>query len=124
VLRHVGPTHLPSALPAMLAQFPPRPFLGPFIVRVCVLWTFVRAAAVIGGRALAAMMGWPAPTFPGSLWLAGFVVSVVTLLTLFDMARRSELLFLANLGQSSTQLGTAAIGLCVMFEALIRVSVG
>jgi hypothetical protein len=52
------------------------------------------------------------------------VIGVTVLVVWTEMTRRSELLFLANLGHSFPPIAAFVVAQCVGFEALVRLLVG
>ena len=102
---------------------PPRPFLDAIVVRVLILWLVLHAATSYG----AALME-EAPAFPQSL-IANYVATVFLILVIIlavrlDMGRRSEMVFLANLGHSSRKIALVVVGECLVLEAGLRVAIG
>jgi len=101
---------------------PPRPFLDAILVRVLVLWLFLHAA---GGSGAIMMAGTPLPL---SLILnAGstfFLIAVIVLVIRLELRRRSEIIFLANLGHSFRTISLVVVGECLLLEAGLRVAIG
>ena len=114
----------------MRSYFPPPPFLARFVRRTAITWLFFRAATILGGAAMlrlyARLEGAPRPTsLPiGPYWLATLILVLVVVLIVGDMARRSELLFLSNLGRSAYQLCVGAAVVCLSLEAVLRIAFG
>ena len=110
------------------ALVPPRPFLDSLLVRVVLLWAFIRLVT-LGG---AAMTGVPSSValdtgrgLPlGPFALALLVIPVVLAMIHVDLFRRSEVLFLANLGVSLRRLSLLVAGVCVALEVALRIAVG
>ena len=101
----------------MVNFLPPRPFHRTLAVRIAALWTFLRLAAMVG----TVMAEEPTRAgFLGPVSLALLVDPVVLLVLFIDMNRRGELIYLANLGYSFQRLAVGFLGLCLLFEALLR----
>jgi hypothetical protein len=92
---------------------PPRPFLGSLALRVALVWGFFRGVSMYG----VALSEGP---YPGSLGAAALVVIPVLIAVRVDMGRRSELIFLANLGHSFVGIATGIVAECLALEALLR----
>jgi len=60
--------------------------------------------------------------YPGSLSAAFLVLVPVLVVIRVDMGRRSELVFLANLGHSIGGIAAAVVVECLVLEALLRVA--
>ena len=104
----------------MLHFLPPRPFLDAIAVRVTLVWLLVRSAAAFAS----AGYGIPYPeSVTGPLTTVPVVVGAVIVAVRFEMWRRSELVFLANLGHSFKQTATLAAAQCLVFEVVMRLSV-
>ncbi len=74
---------------------PPRPFLDAIFGRVLVLWLFLHGVSAVGSSpAPAASPQSPVGSPITILWIMAVIVVVVRV----EMGRKSELLFLANLG--------------------------
>ena len=102
-------------------MLPPRPFLDAIVIRVLILWLFLHAASAGGS----AQMEIPYPQSVigspyGSLWIIGAIVLVMRV----EMWRRSEIVFLANLGHSFRRIALLVVGECLLLEAGLRVAVG
>jgi hypothetical protein len=105
----------------MLRVFLPRPFLDAVLVRVAVLWVVLRSVAVLSAVGLGASLSEAVAGTP----LGAFYLLVIILVALrLEMARRSELIFLANLGYSFLNVSIIAIVQCVSLDAVLRVTVG
>ena len=107
----------------MNRMLPPRPFLDAIVVRVLVLWLVLHAVTSYGATLMT-----EAPPFPQSL-IANqvatlFLIGVVVVAVRLEMGRRSEIVFLANLGHSSRKIALVVIGECLVLEAGLRVAVG
>ena len=91
-------------------------------MRVLVLWLFLHAAS---GYGLTAVIGTP---FPRSLIPSPigtfFLIAVIILVVRVEMRRRSEIVFLANLGHSFRRISLVVVGECLVLEASLRVAVG
>ena len=101
---------------------PPRPFLDAIVVRVLILWLFLHGAS---GWGSAAMLDIPfpqslIPSPTGTLFLIAVIVVVVRL----EMGRRSEIVFLANLGHSSGKIALLVVAACLVLETGLRAAVG
>ncbi|HIF06610.1 MAG TPA: hypothetical protein EYQ64_06545 [Gemmatimonadetes bacterium] len=101
-------------------MLPPRPFLDSLVLRVLVMWLFLRGVSYGGSAA----MGIPYPQSPiGSPTGTVFLTVVIIFMVRVEMWRRSETLFLANLGYSFRGIALAAFCECVVLEAGLRVAV-
>ncbi len=106
----------------MTPIFPPPPFGRRVLVRTVVLWISFRVAAVVGGGEVlvlfADLEGTARPsTIPfGDLRLGVVLALLVGIATLGEGARRSELLFLANLGWSKSRLAVMSVVICLALE--------
>lgn len=102
---------------------PPRPFLDAIVTRVLVLWLFLHAASGLGSAAVG--MGTPFPQSLigpplGTLW----IIAVIVLVVRVEMWRRSEIIFLANLGHSFFRIALVIIAEFLLLETGLRVAVG
>ncbi len=92
------------------------------VIRVLVLWLFLHAASGYGSTAI---IGTP---FPQSLIASPigtlFLIAVIILVVWVEMRRRSEIVFLANLGHSVRRISLVVVGECLVLEASLRVAVG
>jgi hypothetical protein len=61
--------------------------------------------------------------YPGSMGAALLVLLPVLVVIRVDMGRRSELVFLANLGHSFVGIAAVVVVECLALEALLRVSI-
>ena len=108
--------------PPMNRILPPRPFLDAILVRVLVLWLFLHAATSYGA---AFMIETP---FPQSLTAnrsgTFFLIAVVVVVVRLEMGRRSEVIFLANLGHSTGKIALLVVAACLVLEAGLRAAVG
>ena len=98
---------------------PPRPFLDAIVMRVLILWMFLRGVAAAGSSAMdipfpASVVGRPI----GTLWL----IAVILLVVRVEMWRKSELVFLANLGFSFRRVTLMVLGECLILEVGLRVA--
>ncbi len=92
------------------------------VIRVLVLWLALHAATSFGAFL---MTGTPLPQSlianpVGTLFLIAVIVLVVRL----EMGRRSEIVFLANLGHSFRRIALVVVGECLVLEASLRVAIG
>jgi len=96
--------------------------LDAIVIRVLVLWLFLHAASGYGSTAI---VGTP---FPQSLISSPigtlFLIAVIILVVRVEMRRRSEIIFLANLGHSFRRISLVVVGECLLLEASLRVAVG
>ncbi len=92
------------------------------VIRVLVLWLFLHAASSYGSTAI---VGTP---FPQSLISSPigtlFLIAVIILVVRVEMGRRSEIVFLANLGHSFRRIALVVVGVCLLLEASLRMAVG
>lgn len=105
----------------MKPMLPPRPFLDVIVIRVLVLWLFLHAASGLGSGRMGipypqAMIGRPI----GTVWIIAAIILVVRV----EMWRRSEIVFLANLGHSFLRIALLVIAECLLLETSLRVAVG
>ena len=99
---------------------PPRPFLDAIAARVTLVWLLIRGAAAIGSAAMRV----PYPeALTGPLITVPVVVIAVIIAVRFEMWRRSELVFLANLGHSFGRIAALVATQCLVFEVVMRLSV-
>ena len=101
-------------------MLPPRPFLDAIVLRVLVVWLFLRAFAAAGSAGSGvpfpqSVVGPPIST----LW----VMVVIILVIWWEMKRKSELIFLANLGYSFRRVTLMVLGECLLLEVTLRVAV-
>ena len=92
------------------------------VVRVLVLWLFLHAAT---GYGLTAMIETPFPQalIPSPVGTS-FLIAVIILVVRVEMGRRSEIVFLANLGHSFRRIALVVVGECLVLETSLRVAVG
>ena len=90
--------------------------------RVLVLWLFLHAATSYGATF---MMETPFPEslIPNPISTV-FLIAVIVLAVRVDMGRRSEIVFLANLGHSFRRISLVVIGECLILETSLRVALG
>ena len=91
-------------------------------MRVLILWLFLHGASGLGSTA---MLDTPfpqslIPSPTGTLFLIAVIVVVVRL----EMGRRSEIVFLANLGHSSGKIALLVATACLVLETGLRAAVG
>lgn len=60
----------------------------------------------------------------GSFVLALLVAPIVVAVMFIDMGRRSELIFLANLGRSFQGISFLIVAICVLLEVGLRFALG
>ena len=82
----------------------------------------IRAAAAIGSAAYPIPIPYP-QSVTGPLSTVPVVVLAVIVAVRFEMWRRSELVFLANLGHSFGRIATLVAAQCLVFEVVMRLSV-
>jgi len=101
---------------------PPRPFLDAIVIRVLVLWLFLHAATSYGAQTMMesdlpqSLIANPVGTL--------FLIVVIVLAVRLEMGRRSEIVFLANLGHSSRKIALVVVAECLVLEAGLRAAVG
>ena len=98
----------------------PRPFLDALVLRVLALWLFLHAASSAGAAVLE--VPYPqsvVPTASGTI----FLIAVILLVVRVEMGRKSEIIFLANLGHSFRGISLVAVLECLAFEVVLRVAV-
>ena len=99
---------------------PPRPFLDKLVRRVLAVWLFLRSAT-FGGSTL---LDVPYPqSLLGSPTGVLFLIAVVIFVVWVEMRRKSEILFLANLGHSFRGIAGVAFCECMLLETGLRVAV-
>lgn len=90
------------------------------------LWACFRVAAVFGGYEVLVLFAdlegtaRPSALPMGSVRLGAALAFLVAGVTLAEMARRSELLFLANLGWSKGRLAATALAICLGLEVCVQ----
>jgi hypothetical protein len=114
------PSIAEHALPALggtllspLRLLPP-PFLRTLALRVTILWAFLRGGISVGFSLAAPGVEQVSPEARVG------VIGVTALIVWIEMTRRSELLFLANLGYSVPRVAAFVVAQCVGFEVLLR----
>ena len=101
-------------------MLPPRPFLDTLVLRVLVLWLFLHGMSAFGS----VDSGTPvAQSFVGPPASVPWIVGVIVLALRVEMGRKSELLFLANLGHSFRGMALVIVGECLVLEVGLRVAV-
>lgn len=104
---------------ALSSVLPPRPFLGTIAIRAALLWAFLHAASSLGGDA----EGVPfRQSLVGPPPVAVLVCAVVLVVMRVELWRRSESVFLANLGCSFTRIAAFIVLECIMLESLLRLT--
>ncbi len=91
-------------------------------MRVLVLWLFLHGASGWGSTA---MLDTPFPQslIPSPIGTV-FLIAVIVLVVRLEMGRRSEIVFLANLGHSFRRISLVVIAGCLVLEAGLRAAVG
>jgi len=102
-------------------MLPPRPFLDVIARRALVLWMFARGASWAGSDAFGA--AYPA-SLVGPPILSVAVIAVVLLVVRVEIGRRSERLFLANLGCSLVRVAVFVTAECAALESALRLGLG
>ena len=92
------------------------------VVRVLVLWLFLHAVTSYG---LTAMIETPFPQalIPSPVGTS-FLIAVIILVVRVEMGRRSEIVFLANLGHSFLGIALVVVAECLVLEATLRLAIG
>jgi hypothetical protein len=99
---------------------PPRPFLVPIAARAALLWTFLHAVAVVGGGP----EGVPVSnSIAGTPAAGALILAVVLIVMRIELWRRSEVVFLANLGCSFARVAAFIALECAVLEAALRLTV-
>ena len=102
-----------------LLRLPPRPFLDTLILRVLVIWLFLHGASFAGSSS----SGLPYPeSLVGNPMGTLFMIAVIIFVVRVEMWRKSEILFLANLGYSFQRIALLAVGECLLLEVGLRVA--
>lgn len=104
-----------------LSLLPPRPFLTTMSLRTALLWLFIRGAAWVGSAA--AEIPYPL-SLEGPPLSALFVYVAVLIAVRVEIGRRSERIFLFNLGYSFGQLAIFVAAECAILEVAMRLCVG
>lgn len=105
----------------MRRMLPPRPFLESIGARVLIIWVFLRIVILVGSMMVPGSgSGIVSPSILASCVIASLIVAVLFI----DMSRRSELLFLANLGRSFPGIALAVVAECAALETVLRLAVG
>lgn len=98
------------------------------MLRTTALWLLLRVVTVLGGaevlKLYSDLEGTPPPhTLPfGSAGVGAVLAALVGGVILGDLARRGELLFLANLGLSPRRLLIGAVAVCGVLEVGLQVA--
>jgi hypothetical protein len=101
---------------------PPRPFLDAILVRVLVLWLFLHAATSFGAIVMT-VTSLPQALIPNA-GSTVFLIAVIVLVIRLELRRRSEIIFLANLGHSFRGIALVVVAECLVLEAGLRVAIG
>lgn len=91
------------------------------MIRTVLVWAILRGLSVFGA---ALIFGGSGGAVLGSLRVVLLVDAVVVAAMFIDMMRRSELVFLANIGCSFRDIAVAVVAICILLEAALRVTVG
>ncbi len=101
---------------------PPRPFLDAILVRVLVLWLVLHAATSFGAIM---MTGTPLPqSLIPSAGSTLFLIAVIVLVIRLELGRRSEIVFLSNLGHSFRGIVLVVVAEFLVLEAGLRAAIG
>lgn len=100
----------------MFQLIPPRPFLDVIVVRVGLLWALLRAVSGMGAASTGAS---PLGASPGFPVVSGYIVVVVLVALRLEMWRRSELVFLNNLGHSFSGIAPLIIAECLLLDGVL-----
>ena len=92
------------------------------VMRVLVLWLFLHAATSYGATAITETP-FPQSLVPNPIG-ALFLFAVVFLAMRLEMGRRSELIFLANLGHSFRKIALVIVAECLVLEVGLVVALG
>ncbi len=91
-------------------------------MRVLVLWLFLHGASGWGSTAMLDVP-FPQSLIPSPIGTV-FLIAVIVLVVRLEMGRRSEIVFLANLGHSSGKVALLVVGACLVMEIGLRAAVG
>ena len=91
-------------------------------MRVLVLWLFLHGASGWGSTAMLEIP-FPQSLIPSPIGTV-FLIAVIVLVVRLEMGRRSEIVFLANLGHSFRRISLVVIAECLVLEAGLRAAVG
>ena len=89
-------------------------------MRVLVLWVFLHVVSAVGSSASVTPV---AQSVAGPLLGVPWIIGVVVLMVRVEMGRKSELLFLANLGHSFRRMALVVLGECLVLEVGLRLAV-
>lgn len=104
----------------MFPTLPPQPLFRTIAARIAIIFLVLRLAAAGIGQALQLdPVSSLAPSPIGVLWTWGAVVLALRI----DLARRGELLLLANLGYSFRRVAAFAVLECLLLDAVIHAAV-
>ncbi len=92
------------------------------VTRVLVLWLFLHGASGWGSTAMSDIP-FPQSLVPSPIGTV-FLIAVIVLVVRFEMGRRAEIVFLANLGHSFRRISLVVVGQCLVLEAALRAAVG
>lgn len=99
----------------MASLLPPRPFLDTITLRVALLWLFLHAVAWVGPDG-----GGATPLGPPASAL--LVCAAVLVVMRVELWRRSETVFLANLGCPFARVAGFVIAECTALEMIGRLA--
>ncbi len=88
-------------------------------VRAVVLWVALRIFAGLGSAGMEASLS---DALIGPSLAAFYLFAVILVVLRLEMARRSELIFLANLGYSFLHVSLVVAATCVALEAILRIA--
>ena len=91
-------------------------------MRVLVLWLFLHGASAWGGTEMLEIP-FPQSLIPSPIATV-FLIAVIVVAVRLEMGRRSETIFLANLGHSFRRIAAAVVAMCLVLEAGLRVALG
>lgn len=100
---------------------PPGPFLESIGARVLLIWMFLRIVILVGSMMESGSIS---NSIPASILASCAIASLIIALLFIDMSRRSELLFLANLGHSFRGIALVVVAECAVLETVLRMAVG
>lgn len=116
----VGSANAPPEVRRLFPTLPPRPLFRTIAIRVVVLFVALRAvAAGIGGGLGVDPIAALSPSVPGIVWTWAAVVLALRI----DLARRAELVLLANLGFSFRRVAMIAVAICAGLDVALRLVV-
>lgn len=111
----------PSAGWMVRRLLPPGPFRESIGARVLLIWVFLHIVSLVGSTMASGSIR---DSIPASILSSGAIVSLIIAVLFIDMSRRSELLFLANLGHSFRGIALAVVAECAVLETVLRLAVG